>query len=123
LCLVANQQPLAGIQAKRAEFENRFCLHGHTAFTKALEKLYASLKTANDFAANVHGATGEEPTGAKCAGRFILHPSEPMSMAGFAGEGLLQRLGWRRIFESRVFRLVSCRASKLCRRLRVDGLL
>ena len=47
--LVAKQQPLGGIQAKRAELEDHLCLCGHKAFTKALEKLYASLKTGKQF--------------------------------------------------------------------------
>ena len=45
LCLFAKQQPLGGIQAKRAELEGHLCLYRHKAFTKALEKLYAILKT------------------------------------------------------------------------------
>jgi preprotein translocase subunit SecA len=49
LRFVAKQSPLRGMQAKRAELVNRFCLHGHMAFTKALEKLYASLKTSKRF--------------------------------------------------------------------------
>jgi hypothetical protein len=45
--LIAKQESLGGIQAKRAELENHFCLHGHMAFTKVLEKLYVRLKTTN----------------------------------------------------------------------------
>jgi hypothetical protein len=49
LNLMAKQEALGGIQAKRAELKNRFCLREHMAFTKALEKLYAGLKTNNRF--------------------------------------------------------------------------
>jgi hypothetical protein len=45
LNLMAKQEALGGIQAKRAELKNHFCLRGHMTFTKALEKLYAGLKT------------------------------------------------------------------------------
>ena len=45
--LIAKQQALGRIQAIRAELEDRLCLCGHEAFTKALEKLYARLKTTN----------------------------------------------------------------------------
>jgi hypothetical protein len=48
-CLIAKQQPLSRIQAKRAELEGCLCLCGHEAFTKALEKHYASLKTNERF--------------------------------------------------------------------------
>jgi hypothetical protein len=49
LNLMAKQEPLGGIQAKRAELKNRFCLRGHMTFTKTLEKLYVGLKTNNRF--------------------------------------------------------------------------
>jgi hypothetical protein len=45
--LLAEEKPLGGIQAEQTKLENHLCLQGHGAFTKTLEKLQASLKTAN----------------------------------------------------------------------------